>query len=900
MGDGRTVNAISTCGNVGKKIVVFCGHPCSGKTYLFNYFKDKQQGFLCLEMDNIRLKEMPGPIHDRSRRSAAYRRLHFEAAKELGAERSVALCATYLPLRARAELTALGQRMKASLFVVQFVCDKEVAAKRFVERHRGIRRHLMDYKKDAGADLTVTRVRDQAERYKRFEGALTIDTTNNPSRAQVLSAVRYYLRTDDPTDPAAWARHNYWREDTPFGHGTTEAPPKKLSEGSVRRARRLVWWYRTGIMVYWLFILIGFLPFIIKIKKKGIFKIEWHIAAAWGVLCALAIVLVLLCRSFIKHFSPSARRIRLSVRPFSLCHFVGACWPQITVILVFLLAGSFPLFFMKVKNYAMNWCDLSLIIMLLSVLGFGALVGRNPRLFFRKRKSRIIIILAFLLSVNLPLIFLKLNIRELWMADKVAWVMFWVAIAVISGTFVGSGSTFFQDYRTRLIVFCAFLSGGFASVDFGKLMSYLRRVNLPGWATFGIASGGIIGAFFAYIRATKNWREEARTIANAGRTPYYEVMDENLELPSDREIFHAYSCRIDPKHLSQMPVNEVPLFFLVFPIWNRPFKVTLIHGNEDINCTLPEEANKVGLDWNGFVKWREYNRSKEFYKAYSQEYGLRCVELPPKVRNDGEYVLPVQRCGYTEYVCKEHSVNLYSPGALPDMRRLFEGADWDKGNLDLLNKDSMAGYSMRLSVTGLLLTEDNMFVLQRRSARVATGIGSLGGTFAGAVDYYADTVRWPYFFWRGLGWVYTHVPYRFHKMMPLIWLAKLHPTKWDLEETAHRELFEETGLDCSTLEAYQSGSDPFIGFIGAAFNLRYGRDLNFYALFETKKTSIQIGKLYEGANARDRWEIERLEFLDSKQVTKNSIKNGELDKVLPGRSRHLLGALYCWAIYAGK
>ena len=89
-------------------------------------------------------------------------------------------------------------------------------------------------------------------------------------------------------------------------------------------------------------------------------------------------------------------------------------------------------------------------------------------------------------------------------------------------------------------------------------------------------------------------------------------------------------------------------------------------------------------------------------------------------------------------------------------------------------------------------------------------------------------------------------------------------------------------------------------FIGAGCNLLYGRDLNFYCCFRTKLRSDQISACRERLWTRDRWEVDNLVLLDRKKVTVGAIQRGDLDGFLPNRSRHLLGALYAWAVYAGQ
>lgn len=70
------------------------------------------------------------------------------------------------------------------------------------------------------------------------------------------------------------------------------------------------------------------------------------------------------------------------------------------------------------------------------------------------------------------------------------------------------------------------------------------------------------------------------------------------------------------------------------------------------------------------------------------------------------------------------------------------------------------------------------------------------------------------------------------------------PACCDLARTALRELNEEVRLKLADLhrsDRQMDGVPPFDRpFIAAAYNLRYGRDLNFYCCYRTKLTTDQI------------------------------------------------------------
>jgi hypothetical protein len=87
-------------------------------------------------------------------------------------------------------------------------------------------------------------------------------------------------------------------------------------------------------------------------------------------------------------------------------------------------------------------------------------------------------------------------------------------------------------------------------------------------------------------------------------------------------------------------------------------------------------------------------------------------------------------------------------------------------------------------------------------------------------------------------------------------------------------------------------------FIAAASNLRYGRDLNFYCCFRTHLRAEDIG--VQRRKARDRWEVANLVFLRRNCVSVRAIRSGQLGRNLSKRARHLVGALYAWAVYANR
>lgn len=665
-----------------KKIVVFCGHPCAGKTHLREAFRDCISDSASFEMDDVRTIKIPGLIHDKSRRSAAYRIMHHDAIMALSAHPIVAVVATYFPTKARAEIVEGALRFHADLYIVQCVCSPQVAVDRFLLRSVGDPKH-------AGRDLTAARVRELANQYERFDGGLTIDTTNNPGNHEISSILHEYISSGLPVDPYIWAQHRYSPLIEP------QKPPLsvhgKISYAIRQRAQRTLSLHRFALI------------------------------AIFGVL------------------------------------MMGAT-----------LLASHSIFRLKAEwSHRTHWRSL-----------FDSLGNA-------------------------------------------------LAMASWQDTFTG--------------------------------------------ASFFIAAFGMIVTF---LKATEENRHKAKDIVERGKVPIYNLPDEANEMPSDREVYYAYQCRMNEAERAKMPIFEIPVYFLIPPRKDRVFSVIAerITSEKKACEALPElqtEAAKMAFDWEGFAagRWNAYSKD-DALEAKSAEKNLRCKgDLKPS--KDGKcYTAPSSFCSYKDYVVRELSVNLCAPGVLPDMRRLFEGPAWDEEFVNLWNvKDAACRYSMRMSVTGLLLTNDEFFVLQRRSSSVSSGVGNLGASVSGAADYCKDAVDWRRFLF--------------------------HPHKWNLEKSLLRELREETGIEgAHLLPLIKPGP-----FIGAAFNLRYGRDLNFYALLRTSLRSRDISAMRGNRQARDRWEVDHIEFLHCKHVTVESIRTGVLQRQLSGGSRHLIGALYAWAVY---
>lgn len=702
-------------------LLVICGPPCSGKSALFEALKLSKPALRYFEMDEIRMRIMPGNLHDKPRRTAAYRIMHFWAGRELSQGHSVVVCATYIPHEQRAELVALAARRRVRLFVAQCLCSPEDATKRFLHRSPT----------HAGADLTATRVKEISEQYERYEGALLINTHTYSDQLQLLTQ---YLAGDRPVDPIQWARHEYLRRQNVGGRLASESP--KLSEAAVRAAWRRMWGIRS--------------------------------------LIALTV-------------------------------------------------------------------------------------------------------LAWLAGVAMPLLKLFEYLRPL---EVLAWE-------------VGRGML---DTMKEILLFTL---SGFLQGDLDHSLT-----DTVTWATFVVIAGGLWGLLLQYLRDLRNVYTNVRTIQTAGDTPRYNLLHGNP--PGDVETYFSYAMRLsDRADERRMPIPNVPLFFAILPERSQSFSVEGRRARRHASQTIEDEAAEFGLDWNGFVDWQKKARRAEYPITYSHEYSARCTSLAYD-RSRGICRVTCNKSSYDDFVCRELAVNYCSAGNLPDMRRLLEGTAWDEGGEALRESltsvpESAKRYSMRISVTGLVLTRDDYFILQRRSAAVGHGLGSLAASVNGGSDYYADASGiLSSLLGAPLCWTYAHSHYSLHRFLQ--GLDLLGPRKWNFSKSALRELGEEVGIGKNRIVRTEQMDSTVAHysrpFIGASYNLRYGRDLNFYCCFRTDLSARDLAS--RRRRARDSWEVESLVLLSKRDVTVKGIVSGAIDDLVPGRARHLLGALYSWAVYSGQ
>ena len=171
-----------------KRVVVFAGPPCSGKSTYGEHFAAALAA-PHFEMDAIRARILPHAAHTRADREVAYRVMHMMAEAALALGHGCIVNASYSH---QADREALG-RIGAPVFLIE--CH--VTADAAVERSAGRRGS------HPGHDLTEARVRELVAAYPFSGLGLAVDSSE-PLPACV-SAIAAYLAADVAIGAGAWA-----------------------------------------------------------------------------------------------------------------------------------------------------------------------------------------------------------------------------------------------------------------------------------------------------------------------------------------------------------------------------------------------------------------------------------------------------------------------------------------------------------------------------------------------------------------------------------------------------------------------------------------------------------------------------------------------------------------------
>jgi len=396
---------------------------------------------------------------------------------------------------------------------------------------------------------------------------------------------------------------------------------------------------------------------------------------------------------------------------------------------------------------------------------------------------------------------------------------------------------------------------------------------IPVWIGMAALAGGL--GFIVEFFTGSSRIKDAKAVCAAGKAPRLNLRE--VRVPGS-ELARRFKRRFgnddlrDDRENERMPIAEVPLWFLVTPR-AQGFDVLVQRAQKSVidHELLIARSAEFGLDWAGFCRWRTEEHNRERYTR-SKEMHVRALGF-----EDGDPIrLTVCQGDYDAHFCTELSANFGHPGRHGfEMRDILEGPAWqkwdpEKRHIDLKLRDLASAaitYEMLISVQVALTTSDGYLVLQRRSNRVQSAAGGVASSGAGAANW-GD-------FW---GWRRRLRRVR----IPGRRVPNLSPLS--LACSALREIFEEIGW------APQDGDDLSRPFLGAAFSLLRGRDLNFYCHFHTRRTFKSIS---DASNKADyAWEVAHLIPIPVEAITRDGLIDPTINSIL-GDARHVRGLIYC-------
>jgi predicted kinase len=160
-----------------KKLVIFAGPPCTGKSTV-----GRALGYAHLEMDNARVALLPGSAHTRADRAIAYRAILWTSAHLLRYTDIVICDGGFGRQEDRDACHVLAREAGASLYLVEFTGPLEI----LLQRNRERRIH------HPGLDLTDARVAEIVEGYPWLNTGLVVESSRPV--AECIATVREYIQ----------------------------------------------------------------------------------------------------------------------------------------------------------------------------------------------------------------------------------------------------------------------------------------------------------------------------------------------------------------------------------------------------------------------------------------------------------------------------------------------------------------------------------------------------------------------------------------------------------------------------------------------------------------------------------------------------------------------------------
>lgn len=178
-----------------RKLVVFSGPPCSGKSTLGELLSARL-GFEYRQMDKIRKCLFPESQHEPEHRKIAYAAMHMIANEFLTRGKSLIVDATYSPIEQRKAIESIAQAQGAQLYLIECTVPVNVAVKRF-DNDRNHDAH-------PAVDLTSDKVAALVQGFQYSGKGFTLDTTTAPE--ECLRQIDEYLSHGNPVPYGDWSK----------------------------------------------------------------------------------------------------------------------------------------------------------------------------------------------------------------------------------------------------------------------------------------------------------------------------------------------------------------------------------------------------------------------------------------------------------------------------------------------------------------------------------------------------------------------------------------------------------------------------------------------------------------------------------------------------------------------
>lgn len=178
-----------------KRLIVFSGPPCSGKSALAERLSAKT-GLQHFAMDKVRMRLYPEGPHTRETRQVAYRAMLLAAESLLAAGQGGILDACYGHRIDRREVEAAAVRQDAPVYLVECCVSYATALDR-AARRRDVH---------PGTDLTPDRLRRLVEGFPYFHGGAMVDS--HLGIDECMGEISSYLDHGAPLTPGLWPEHS--------------------------------------------------------------------------------------------------------------------------------------------------------------------------------------------------------------------------------------------------------------------------------------------------------------------------------------------------------------------------------------------------------------------------------------------------------------------------------------------------------------------------------------------------------------------------------------------------------------------------------------------------------------------------------------------------------------------